>query len=84
MKLSIRAMTLTFGLIWGGGILVLALINLAAPNYGKAVLELCSSIYPGYHVNQTPASVAVGTLYAFLDGAIGGWVFAWLYNRLAA
>ena len=83
MRLSIKATSLTCGLIWGGCILVLALINLAAPNYGKAVLELCSSIYPGYHVNQTPASVAVGTLYALLDGGIGGCLFAWLYNRFA-
>ena len=83
MKLSMKAMALTFGLIWGGGILVLALINLAAPNYGRAVLELCSSVYPGYQVNQTFSSVVVGGGYAFLDGGIGGCVFAWLYNRLA-
>lgn len=84
MKLSIKAMTLTFGLFWGGGFLVLALMNLAAPNYGKAVLELCSSVYPGYHVAQTAANVVVGTLYAVLDGGVGGCVFAWLYNRFAA
>ncbi|MCI0620079.1 MAG: hypothetical protein L0387_00110 [Acidobacteria bacterium] len=81
MKLSIKAMALAFGLVWGGGVLVLALINLAPPNYGKAVLELCSSVYPGYHVTGTVGSVFVGTLYALLDGAIGGGVLAWLYNQ---
>jgi hypothetical protein len=84
MKLSIKAMALTFGLIWGGGILVLALINLAVPSYGRAVLDMCSSVYPGYHVAGTVLSVLVGTMYAFLDGTIGGCVVAWLYNRLAA
>lgn len=83
MKLSIKATTLTLALIWGGCIFVLGLINLAAPNYGKAVLELCSSVYPGYHVNRTPASVAVGTLFALVDGGIGGCLLAWLYNRFA-
>jgi len=29
-------------------------------------------------------SVIIGTLYALLDGAIGGLVFAWLYNLCAS
>jgi hypothetical protein len=27
--------------------------------------------------------VIVGTLYALVDGAAGGAIFAWLYNRFA-
>jgi len=39
-----------------------------------------SSVYPGYKAAGTLGSVVVGTLYALLDGAVGGALFAWLYN----
>jgi len=40
-----------------------------------------SSVYPGYKAAGTLGSVVVGTLYyALLDGAVGGVLFAWLYN----
>lgn len=51
------------------------------PPYGKAFLEVMSSVYPGYKAAGTLGSVVVGTLYyALLDGAVGGALFAWLYN----
>ena len=51
------------------------------PPYGKAFLEVMSSVYPGYKAAGTLGSVVVGTLYyALLDGAVGGVLFAWLYN----
>jgi len=84
MKLSIKALVVTAGLLWGGCVLLVGLCNLAWPMYGRAFLELCSSIYPGYHVNQTLGSVIVGTLYALVDGGVGGAIFGWLYNRLAS
>lgn len=83
MKLSLKAFTLTCGLIWGGAVLMVGLANLAWPTYGVAFLQLCSSIYPGYHANPTLGSVLVGTGYALVDGAIGGAIFAWVYNVLA-
>jgi predicted DNA repair protein MutK len=83
MKLSVRAFALTASLIWGGGILLVGAINLVSPDYGKAFLELCSSVYPGYHAIRSLGSVIVGTLYGLVDGAICGAVFAWLYNLLA-
>jgi len=83
MKLSVRAFAFTAGLIWGGAILAAGLVNLAYPGYGRAFLELCSSIYPGYHAAGSFASVVVGTLYGLLDGGIAGAIFAWLYNLFA-
>ena len=83
MTLSIRALTFTAALLWGGGVLVCGLANLIWPTYGVAFLQLVSSIYPGYHATRSLGSVAVGTLYALLGGAVCGWLFAWLYNRVA-
>ena len=43
-----------------------------------------ASVYPGYDATASFGQVIVGTLYALLDGAVGGAVVAWVYNRLAA
>lgn len=44
---------------------------------------ITASAYPGYHATRSIAEVIVGTLYEFVDGLIGGAVFAWLYNQFA-
>ncbi len=80
MRLNITAMALAFGLIWGGCILVVGAANLIWPSYGQAFLQLCASIYPGYRPGTGIGSVVTGTIYALVDGGIGGAVFAWLYN----
>jgi hypothetical protein len=83
MRLNITAMALAFGLIWGGGLLVVGAANLIWPGYGQAFLQLCASIYPGYRPGTGIGSVITGTIYALVDGGVGGAVFAWLYNSLA-
>jgi len=83
MKLNVIALGLAAGLLWGGAVLVVALANLAWPGYGRAFLDLAASLYPGYHPGGAGAAV-VGGLYGLVDGAIGGAIFAWLYNLIAA
>jgi hypothetical protein len=80
MQLSVKGMAMAFGLLWGGAVLLLGLGNLLWPGYGRAVLDLAASIYPGYDPNGGAGAVIVGALYSVVDGAIGGAVFAWLYN----
>lgn len=81
MRLNLKSFVLAWTILWAGCVLVTGLANLVWNDYGQAFLELCSSFYPGYQVTHTIGSVVVGTLYAIVDGAIGGLVFAWLYNR---
>lgn len=81
MRLDIKAATLAGAILWGGMFLLVGLINLAAPPYGAAWLDLGSSIYPGYAGPGGFGSVIVVTLYAVLDGAVAGAVIAWVYNR---
>ena len=83
MRFNVTAFSLACGLIWGGAILVVGLANQVSPTYGQAFLQLCASIYPGYHAGGSMGQVAVGTLYGLVDGGIGGCVFSWLYNLLA-
>jgi hypothetical protein len=59
-----------------------SLANLLWPPYGGGFLQLLASIYPGYTAEPTFGSVLNVTLYALIDGALGGLVFAWLYNLL--
>lgn len=83
MKFNLTAITLTGGLFWGIAIFLVAVANLIWPSYGRTVLDLAASIYPGYHPGAGVGSVVTGTLYAMVDGAIAGAVFGWLYNLLA-
>jgi len=83
MKLSIRGLALAGGLIWGGSVLFVGLIGQASPGYGHEFLVLAGSIYPGFKVDGSLGDLIVGALYALLDGAVGGAIFAWLYNLFA-
>jgi hypothetical protein len=83
MKLNVSAAALTFGLVWAVAVLLVAIGNAIWPSYGGAFLDVVGSIYPGYHPGTGGGSIVSGTLYAFVDGLIGGAVLAWLYNRFA-
>ncbi len=83
MKFNLKAMALAGGLFWGLAILVLASANLVWPNYGRGVLEWAASVYPGYHPGTGVGSVITGSLYAFVDGAVAGAFFGWVYNLVA-
>lgn len=83
MKLNLKALALAAGILWGAVILLTALLNLMWPTYGGAFLSGISSLYPGYTPGAGAGSMVIGTLYGFVDGAIAGLVFGWLYNALA-
>ena len=84
MKLDTRALAWTMALLWGGAMLLVGISNLLVPTYGAAFLEWAASFYPGYHGPGGFGSVLVVTLYGLVDGAICGWLLAWLYNLFAA
>ena len=74
---------MTFGLVWGGALLLVGVANVFAGGYGQAFLDVMASVYPGYHAAGTLGDAIVGGLYALVDGGIGGAVMAWLYNLLS-
>jgi len=80
MKLNVKALALTAGILWALAVLFVGAVNLIWSGYGRAFLQLMASIYPGYHAAGSPGDLIVGTLYALVDGAIGGLVFGWVYN----
>jgi hypothetical protein len=80
MKMSLKSLAITAGLLWSGAILLSGLIHVAVPSYATAFLEGISSLYPGFHAARNVPDAIVGGIYAFFDAAIGGLVFGWLYN----
>ncbi|MFI5093575.1 MAG: hypothetical protein ACHQIK_09060 [Candidatus Acidiferrales bacterium] len=84
MRLSLKGMAVAGGLLWGGAILFVELINLVRPTYGVSFLEVISSVYPFFHVSRSFAAAVIGTIDGLIDGAIAGLLFAWLYNLSAA
>ncbi len=83
MRLNVQSLAITTAVLFGGSVLLVGSAHVIWPGYGSEFLSMAASIYPGYSVGGF-GSVIVGTLYAALDGAIGGAILAWLYNRLAA
>jgi hypothetical protein len=83
MRLSAKAMALALGLLWGGGVAFAALVHLAIPSYGTAFLDFVGSLYPGFHSARSLGDAVVGTVYGLIDGAVGGFIFASLYNLFA-
>jgi ABC-type nitrate/sulfonate/bicarbonate transport system permease component len=82
MKLNLKALALTAGILWALALFLTGMTSLIWPGYGEAFLKMMASVYPGYHASGSIGDVIVGTLYAFLDGVIFGLVFGWLYNLL--
>ncbi len=85
MKLDVKAMALTIGLLWAAAMFLAGIANLIWDGYGEDFLDVMASVYPGY--DATAASfgqVIVGTLYGLVDGTVGGAIVAWLYNQFAA
>lgn len=82
MRLSIKGTAIAAGLLWGGALLLVGLINLARPEYGTNFISMMSSVYPWFHSTHTFASVVIGTIDGFIDGAIAGCLFGWLYNLM--
>jgi hypothetical protein len=83
MKLNLKALVVTFAILWAGVLFVVGLANIGWPGYGRAFLMMMASLYPGYAASGSFGDVIVGSLYALVDGAIMGLILGGLYNVMA-
>ena len=81
MKLNVKAFALTCGIIWGIALFMLTWIIIAFEGI-TADRTLIGLVYRGYNIS--PLGSIVGLIYALIDGAVGGAIFAWLYNFIVA
>jgi len=79
MRLDPKAFALACGSTWAIGVILLALISLFADGYGSSVISLISTVYRGYRPD-IPGAI-IGGIWGFADGAIGGYILAWFYNK---
>jgi hypothetical protein len=79
MQLNVRALALTSALMWGFGLLLLTWWILLFDGATGAVTFI-GKIYRGY--NLSFGGSLIGFVWAFIDGLIGGAIFAWLYNLI--
>ena len=81
MKLNVKAFALTCGLVWGLGLFLLTwwIIAIEGATDGRTFIGM---VYRGYSIS--PLGSIIGLLWAFADGAIGGAIFAWLYNCITS
>lgn len=80
MKLNVKAFALTCGIIWGAGLFLLTWWIIAFEGVTGDVTFI-GRLYKGYRIS--PLGSIIGLIWAFVDGLIGGAVFAWLYNLFA-
>lgn len=81
MKLNVKAFALACALLWGFGIFFLTWWIIAF-NGITGEVTLLGEIYRGYRI--TPVGSFIGLIWGFFDALLGGAIFAWLYNWLAA
>ena len=80
MRLNVKALSLTSGLLWGFGLLFITWwIMLFEGATGE--VTLIGQVYRGYCIS--PLGSIIGLIWGFVDGLIGGAIFAWVYNFVA-
>ena len=79
MKLDVKALAATAALVWGIGLFIMTwwIITIDGSSADPTFL---GQIYRGYSI--TPVGIFVGLAWGVVDGAIGGAIFAWVYNFL--
>jgi len=82
MTLDTKAFGLACGIIWGIGLFAMTWWIILIEGGASGETTLIGRVYWGYKISAMGSVIGAG--WAFLDGWIGGAVFAWLYNLLAA
>jgi hypothetical protein len=81
MKLNVKALALSAGLIWGFGLFFMTWWIIIFDG-ATGEITLIGQLYRGYCIS--PIGSVIGLVWAFVDGLVGGAIFAWLYNLLFA
>lgn len=80
MQLNIKAFALAAGLLWGFGFLFITWWIILFEGASGDV-TIIGKVYRGYNISISGS--LIGFIWAFIDGIIGGAIFAWLYNFLS-
>lgn len=81
MRFNIRAFALSCALLWSLSVFFMTWW-LILFHYQGQEMQLLGEFYRGFAVS--PLGSVIGAIWAFFDALIGGALFAWIYNKLAA
>ena len=84
MKFNVLAAAITGGVAVAIAIGFTGVIEIFSEGYGRPVLELFASVYPGYTASGGIGDLAIGCLWGAMDGMVGGGLLAWLYNYVSS
>jgi hypothetical protein len=79
-KLNVKAFGLACGVLWGGGMFLVGLIDTIS-TWGDAWGQVMSSIYLGY--TPTILGSIICGIWGFLNAGLLGLLLAWLYNKFS-
>jgi hypothetical protein len=80
-KLSVRGFGIASGAMVSSFMLVVGL-SAWLFGWGAEFVFFVADWYRGF--SPTPIGSVIGGFWGFLDGAIGGVIFAWVYNKVTA
>ncbi|MFH1893944.1 MAG: bacteriophage holin [Candidatus Zixiibacteriota bacterium] len=80
MRLNVKALALTSGILWGLSVFVVTWWVLVFEGATGDITWL-GHIYRGYSISYVGSFI--GLLWGLFDGLIGGAIFGWLYNFIA-
>lgn len=78
MKLNAWGLGLAGGILWAAALFITTWISLFT-GYASLWLTVMMDMYPGFDIS-VPGSF-IGLAYGFIDGFIGLFLLAWLYNH---
>ncbi len=79
MKLNVKALALSLGLMWGLGLFAITWWIILFEG-ATCEITLIGRVYRGYTIS--PLGSVIGFGWGFVDGLIGGAILGWVYNRL--
>lgn len=80
LKLDAKAFALACGILWGGWVFILGWSASVCP-WAYGYVDWLSPFYIGYDNNFVGG--LIGGVWGFFDAGIGGFLLAWLYNKLS-
>lgn len=80
MKLNLKAFSFSCGIISGLGLFLVTWWKILFQGATHST-TIFGKVLKGY--NLSPLGSVIGLAWAFVIGLIGGFIFAWLYNRMA-
>ena len=80
MQIKVKAFALTTGIFWGIGLFFITWWIIFFDG-ASCETTLIGYVYRGYNISATGS--LFGLLWGFVDGIVGGAIFAWLYNFIA-